>query len=159
MKAELSSIRQQLESLGPTRRVKNDWIREDNPKRNIKEDMDLLSSGSSSQHILQSTHQESDVKDEDGAKATATGVPVYHINTNRFPQVGAKNKINGLPTLVLYFEGTELWRNEGIMTGEDIVTVLRRLKEEGWAAGAAVSHGDTAGDTCISCPTDRIDLG
>jgi len=61
-----------------------------------------------------------------------SGIPVYHVNTNKFPQVGAKNHIAGLPTLVLFYEGEELWRNEGLMKGEEIVSVLSELQEGGW---------------------------
>ena len=55
------------------------------------------------------------------------GIPVYHVNTNKFPQVGVKNKINGLPTLVLFHEGQELWRNEGMISGGEIVRILESL--------------------------------
>jgi len=55
------------------------------------------------------------------------GIPVYHVNTNKFPQVGVKNKINGLPTLVLFHEGQELWRNEGMISGGEIVSILESI--------------------------------
>ena len=55
------------------------------------------------------------------------GIPVYHVNTNKFPQVGVKNKINGLPTLVLFHEGQELWRNEGMISGGEIVRTLESI--------------------------------
>lgn len=61
-----------------------------------------------------------------------SGIPVYHVNTLKFPQVGAKNHIAGLPTLVLFYQGRELWRNEGMISGEEIVNVLCRLQEDGW---------------------------
>ena len=55
------------------------------------------------------------------------GIPVYHVNTNKFPQVGVKNKINGLPTLVLFHEGQEIWRNEGMISGGEIVKTLESI--------------------------------
>jgi len=55
------------------------------------------------------------------------GIPVYHVNTNKFPQVGVKNNINGLPTLVLFHEGQELWRNEGMISGGEIVRTLESI--------------------------------
>ena len=64
---------------------------------------------------------------------SASGIPIYHVNTNKFPQVGAKNKIHGLPTLVLYYEGRELWRHEGLLDGKEILDgVLGGLKENGY---------------------------
>ena len=61
-----------------------------------------------------------------------SGIPVFHVDTNKFPQVGAKNRIAGLPTLVLFYRGEELWRNEGMISGGDIVKVLIKLQESGW---------------------------
>ncbi|KAL3823066.1 hypothetical protein ACHAXA_011118 [Cyclostephanos tholiformis] len=52
------------------------------------------------------------------------GVLVYHIDTNKFPQVGARNNVRGLPTLVLFVDGKEVWRNEGLLSGEDVITSL-----------------------------------
>ena len=56
---------------------------------------------------------------------TNSGIPIYHVNANKFPQVGAKNNIHGLPTLVLFHEGKEVWRNEGFICGEEILKVLK----------------------------------
>lgn len=61
-----------------------------------------------------------------------SGIPVFHVDTNKFPQVGAKNRIAGLPTLVLFYRGEELWRNEGMISGGDIVKMLIELQEGGW---------------------------
>jgi len=57
-----------------------------------------------------------------------TGIPIFHVNTERFPQVGAKNKIHGLPTLVLFWAGKEVWRQEGVASGEDILRELRAIE-------------------------------
>ncbi|KAL7465915.1 hypothetical protein ACHAXS_006218 [Conticribra weissflogii] len=57
-----------------------------------------------------------------------TGIPIFHVNTERFPQVGAKNKIHGLPTLVLFWAGKEVWRQEGVASGEDILRELRGIE-------------------------------
>ena len=46
--------------------------------------------------------------------------------------MGAKNHIAGLPTLVLFYRGEELWRNEGLIKGEEILRVLVELQEGGW---------------------------
>ena len=64
----------------------------------------------------------------------AVGIPVYHIDTNKFPQVGARNNVRGLPTLVLFMDGKEVWRNEGILTGEEVInsltTILSQLQKD-----------------------------
>ena len=73
-----------------------------------------------------------DEEDEDATTTTDNtnmktngGIPIYHVNANKFPQVGAKNNIHGLPTLVLFHEGKEVWRNEGFICGEEILKVLK----------------------------------
>ena len=57
----------------------------------------------------------------------AVGIPVYHIDTNKFPQVGARNNVRGLPTLVLFVNGKEVWRNEGILSGEEVIDSLTTI--------------------------------
>ena len=57
----------------------------------------------------------------------AVGIPVYHIDTNKFPQVGARNNVRGLPTLVLFVDGKEVWRNEGILSGEEVINSLTKI--------------------------------
>jgi len=145
MKGELSTIRPQLEKMGPLR-VDSPAV--DENETNTEEDSetadeaDISSSSSSSsssstnETTLQSTTigEKSDSGNNSNDEAKPTGIPVYHVDANRFPQVGAKNKIHGLPTLVLYFEGEEIWRNEGIMMAEEIVDILTKLHEErGWS--------------------------
>ena len=39
--------------------------------------------------------------------------------------------MQGLPTLVLFFKGEEIWRNEGVILGKDIVEMLNGLQDEG----------------------------
>jgi thioredoxin 1 len=60
----------------------------------------------------------------------AMGVPVYHIDTNKFPQVGARNNVRGLPTLVLFVDGKEVWRNEGLLSGEDVMNSLTTILQK-----------------------------
>lgn len=50
-----------------------------------------------------------------------SGIPLFHVNANKFPQVGARNKIHGLPTLVLFVNGIEAWRFEGVLSGDEIL--------------------------------------
>jgi thiol-disulfide isomerase/thioredoxin len=65
----------------------------------------------------------------DNAK-DAMGIPVYHIDTNKFPQVGARNNVRGLPTLVLFVDGKEVWRNEGLLSGEDVMNSLTTILQK-----------------------------
>ena len=113
MKMELKSIRDRLDELG------NSYIHKYHHKK--KDDDDDMA------NTLEEEEEEVGTKDDNEQSKTSKrggGIPVYHVNTNKFPQVGAKNNIHGLPTLVLFHEGTEIWRNEGIIRGEEIIKVL-----------------------------------
>mmetsp|Transcript_31964 Transcript_31964/g.47051 ORF Transcript_31964/g.47051 Transcript_31964/m.47051 type:complete len:408 (+) Transcript_31964:84-1307(+) len=166
MKGEISSIRDQLELLGPAVQVVQEQQDEEEEDCSVEDVIALssvcledgyieeqqLSEGLSSS-LLGKEDTTSLLKDllppppppttttKDTQSTTTkqpqsttlpSGIPVYHVNTNKFPQVGAKNHIAGLPTLVLFYEGEELWRNEGLMKGEEIVSVLSELQEGGW---------------------------
>lgn len=68
----------------------------------------------------------------------------------------AKFGVNGLPTLVLFKEGKELQRIEGVLPAEAIVQQLRYFLAGAAAQGAGVpaagNGGDQeGGDAC--CPT------
>lgn len=126
MKTELSSIRPQLEKLGP-RQVLLPIVDGDPKMEENDGPVEVESASSESKERIQ--------------QQPTTGIPVFHVDTNKFPQVGAKNKIHGLPTLVLFFEGSEIWRNEGIIMGGDIMDVLAGLQEEGWTT-TTTANGD-----------------
>lgn len=122
MKTELGSIRPQLEKLGPIQNIIMSISEEEEgcQEEGLNDDDDT---DSSSKYVDESCTINIEEK--------PTGVPVYHVNTNKFPQVGARNKIHGLPTLVLFFEGKEVWRNEGPILGKDVVEKLTTLQEGG----------------------------
>jgi hypothetical protein len=89
-----------------------------------------------------------DSKTNDGENETnrtapkPSGIPIYHVDANRFPQVGARNRIHGLPTLVLFRNGVEVWRVEGVMTGEEI---LRSINQELEKMSLSTAPSTTAG--------------
>jgi len=165
MKGEITSIREELNVLGPTVVVAKDDAEEEDcsvedvialssvcledgyieeqreggvvtdDNNNDDDDDASLDTTLSLKDLLPTTT----TKEEQHAQSTTqhttripSGIPVYHVNTNKFPQVGAKNHIAGLPTLVLFYKGEELWRNEGLMRGEEILNVLIEFQEGGW---------------------------
>lgn len=138
MKGELSSIRSRLESMGP--------LRSSQPAADSEAPAEHDSIGTDTKPIrIQLTQQDGDAENGDDTTVMApTGIPVYHVDTNKFPQVGLKNNVHGLPTLVLYYEGEEIWRNEGILLAGDIIKELTRLHEErGWSDKAAAQNADS----------------
>mmetsp|Transcript_17909 Transcript_17909/g.43076 ORF Transcript_17909/g.43076 Transcript_17909/m.43076 type:complete len:317 (+) Transcript_17909:273-1223(+) len=146
LKSELASIRSGLEKLGgqgatattgtmgQAASMKNSIVDEGLEQRgghyNEENDNDAAGRGD---------------KEEGDVATKARGIPVYHVNANKFPQVGAKNNIHGLPTLVLFFEGKELWRNEGIMSGEAILETLEGLNGRGWRSELSSLEGEERG--------------
>jgi len=131
MKGELTSIRPELEKLGPIGVPPEIEVGE-NENDPLKENDETTFAGVDNDAV---THNSADDKDNDIStqqqKEEPTGIPVFHVNANKFPQVGARNKIHGLPTLVLFYEGVELWRHEGVLLGGEIVEQLMSLQEEG----------------------------
>lgn len=144
MKSELSSIKSRLDIFfGPSPQI----VAEDEEEEedcSVEDYVDLAVSANCIDVVADTTVTEEDTmgktgssskvkttkqqqKPTTGPSTTTGGIPVYHVNTNKFPQVGAKNKIHGLPTLVLFHEGEEMWRNEGIILGDDIMDVLTSL--------------------------------
>lgn len=134
MKVQLKSIGPQLEALGPRRAIveeEDSFDSEDDDDDD--DDTSIIGSDGTTKITTQPTNENDAL-----LESKPSGIPVYHVNANKFPQVGARNKIHGLPTLVLYYMGEELWRNEGIITGGEIVGVLTQFQEEkGWTTPTA----------------------
>jgi|GEM_PF-4818229 hypothetical protein len=137
MKDELAKIRPILDTMGP---LINQLDSEDDI-----EDCDLTDTFQSSDCLglnPDSSKITSDIKtnneDRDAQTTTkSSGIPIFHVNANKFPQVGARNKIHGLPTLVLFLKGIEVWRFEGVISGEDILTAISdELERIGEISGA-----------------------
>ncbi|KAL7506578.1 hypothetical protein ACHAXN_005751 [Cyclotella atomus] len=130
MKDELTKIRPVLDKMGPLVSTSNN-VNED-------EDCNVANAFQSSDCLddLQSNNSSnsSDIiqkygKSEADETKIPSGVPIFHVNANKFPQVGVRNKIHGLPTLVLFLKGVEVWRFEGIMSGEDILQSISKELE------------------------------
>jgi len=145
MKVQLKSIGPQLETLGPRRAIVegvDNFDIKDNGDDNDDDD---------DTSIIGSENNNNDNNPIPAAiESKPSGIPVYHVNANKFPQVGARNKIHGLPTLVLYYMGEELWRNEGIIMGEEIVDVLTQFQEEkGWTTAAVEAAAAAASEEVV----------
>jgi len=146
LKVQLKSIGPQLETLGPLRAIveEEDGFDSKDNRDDDDDDTSIIGSDSGNKITTQQTNENPKNNNNDNnpiptaLESKPSGIPVYHVNANKFPQVGARNKIHGLPTLVLYYMGEELWRNEGIIMGGEIVDVLTQFQEEkGWTTTAA----------------------
>ena len=137
MKDELKKIRPILDTMGPL-------ISHTETAPDKEDDCDVADAFQSSDCMDMNTENVDNalidvtmnVSDKETSFVQTTskpsGIPIFHVNANKFPQVGARNKIHGLPTLVLFLKGEEVWRFEGVMSGGDIVkSVYEKLNKMG----------------------------
>jgi hypothetical protein len=144
MKDELTKIRPILDTMGPVRQAESEDDAEDCNVADAFQTSDCVGMHSESNNNIDNESAPSadaqpiaSVKENEQVKAIKkpSGIPIYHVNANKFPQVGARNKIHGLPTLVLFIGGVEVWRVEGVMSGDEI---LKSIEENLGKVDAAV---------------------
>ncbi len=61
-----------------------------------------------------------DVKDELGEK-----IQIIKVNTEVNPNVAAKYQIRGIPTMILFKNGQQLWRQSGVLPKENILQAIQ----------------------------------
>jgi thioredoxin 1 len=61
------------------------------------------------------------VKDELG-----DGVKIVKIDTDRNPALSAQYQIQGVPTLMLFRAGTQLWRQSGVLPAQQLVQIIQQ---------------------------------
>ena len=49
---------------------------------------------------------------------------IFKVDTEKYPKLATRHKVQGLPTMVLFKEGVEVGRFEGAMTAADLVQKL-----------------------------------
>ena len=75
----------------------------------------------------------------------------------RYPDIGSRYKVEGLPTLVLFKEGKEVWRAMGVLNPMQIMTEIGPFLPPKKAAGeapapAAEDAAGAKGSDCDCCP-------
>lgn len=53
-------------------------------------------------------------------------VRVLKIDVDKNPQLAAKLQIQGVPTLVIYKAGKQLWRQSGVVPAHQLIPLLRQ---------------------------------
>ena len=61
-----------------------------------------------------------DVKDELGEQ-----IQIIKVNTEVNPNVAAKYQIRGIPTMILFKDGKQLWRQSGVLPKEHIMQAIQ----------------------------------
>jgi len=52
---------------------------------------------------------------------------IFKVDTEKYPKLATRHKVQGLPTMVLFKEGVEVGRFEGAMTAADLVQKLEYI--------------------------------
>jgi thioredoxin 1 len=61
-----------------------------------------------------------DVKDELGDK-----IAIIKIDVDKNQQLAAQYQVKGVPTMVLFQNGKQVWRQSGVLKKKDIITILQ----------------------------------
>lgn len=59
------------------------------------------------------------VKDSLGERIT-----IIKIDVDKNQQLATKYQVRGVPTMVLYQNGNQLWRQSGVLTKEEIIKII-----------------------------------
>ena len=63
-----------------------------------------------------------EVKDELGEN-----VSIIKIDVDKNPSLASKYQVRGVPTLVLYNKGQQVWRQSGLMQKREIVSMIQKF--------------------------------
>ena len=62
-----------------------------------------------------------EVKDQLGDKAV-----ILKIDVDKNQSLAAKYQVRGVPTMILFKSGTQLWRQSGVVQKDDLVTIISK---------------------------------
>ena len=60
-----------------------------------------------------------EVKDSLGER-----ISIIKIDVDKNQQIASKYQVRGVPTMILYQRGQQLWRQSGVLTKEEIINVI-----------------------------------
>jgi thioredoxin 1 len=63
-----------------------------------------------------------EVKDELGEN-----VSIIKIDVDKNPSLASQYKVRGVPTLVLYNKGQQVWRQSGLVQKREIVSIIQKI--------------------------------
>jgi len=53
-------------------------------------------------------------------------VRIIKINVDQHQDLAAEFMVRGVPTMLLFNEGKMLWRQSGVLSAKDLVTIIRQ---------------------------------
>lgn len=60
-----------------------------------------------------------EVKDSLGER-----ISIIKIDVDKNQQIASKYQVRGVPTMILYQRGQQLWRQSGVLTKEEIIKII-----------------------------------
>jgi thioredoxin 1 len=51
-------------------------------------------------------------------------ITIIKIDVDKNQEMGQKYQVRGVPTLILFQEGKQLWRQSGVLTKEEIIKII-----------------------------------
>ena len=63
------------------------------------------------------------VKDEIGE-----AVKIVKIDVDKNPSIASKFQVRGVPTMLLFKSGKQLWRQSGVLQKEEIIRIIRSFQ-------------------------------
>ena len=60
-----------------------------------------------------------EVKDSLGER-----ISIIKVDVDKNQQIASKYQVRGVPTMILYQRGQQLWRQSGVLTKEEIINVI-----------------------------------
>ncbi len=63
---------------------------------------------------------------EDLKKQMGDQVSIVKIDVNKNPGVAAKYQVRGVPTLMIFKSGEQLWRQSGVYSAHDLKAILNQ---------------------------------
>lgn len=58
------------------------------------------------------------------AKATEGKARVIKIDIDKNPEIAQQLSIRGVPTMIIYKKGKQLWRQSGVLSAKDLIGLL-----------------------------------
>ena len=62
---------------------------------------------------------------KDVKKELGDGVKIVKIDVDKNQSISAKYQVRGVPTMILFKNGEQVWRQSGVLQKNDIVKIIR----------------------------------
>lgn len=62
---------------------------------------------------------------EDLKNKAGDEVKIVKIDVDRNPDLASRYQVQGVPTLILYHNGNQVWRQSGVLSAHDLLQIIR----------------------------------